>query len=172
MTKPLLLSVGLALSLGACAVYRTQPVPTDRVSAATLWASLESQKYRETWKLWPGTSALYPGKEPHGALLTTYVNDVAMAGIQGARGTMGAGALVVKENYAPDRTLAATTVMWKIRGYNPSGGDWFWAKYGSDGRSQAEGKVEGCLACHGRAAANDYLFSGSIQAVPSSAPGY
>ena len=46
-------------------------------TAASVWAHLQSANY-QTWPLWPDKGSLYPGSQPHGMLLTTYVNDVAM----------------------------------------------------------------------------------------------
>ncbi|MDW7709262.1 MAG: cytochrome P460 family protein [Deferrisomatales bacterium] len=131
-------------------------------SGAALWKHLKAENYT-SWKMWPGKSALYPGTEPHGVLLTTYVNGAALGAIEGKKGTMPAGAIVVKENYMPDKTLAAVTVMYKVQGYNPAGGDWFWAKYAPDGKVDEEGKEGMCLGCHSRVADNDYLFIGPLK---------
>jgi hypothetical protein len=55
------------------------------------------------------------------------------------------------------------TVMYKFKGYNPEGGDWFWAKYARDGSVMASGKVEGCIKCHGRRKDNDYIYTGTVK---------
>lgn len=157
-------SLGLAGLLWACAAV-PQPGATAAApepSGKALWSSLQAQKYT-SWKMWPGKTALYQGTEPHGALLTTYVNGPALGAIEGKKGTMPAGAVVVKENYMPDTMLAAITVMYKVPGYNPAGGDWFWAKYAPDGKIEAEGKVDMCLGCHSREVGNDYLFTGALK---------
>ncbi|MDF1554973.1 MAG: cytochrome P460 family protein [Deferrisomatales bacterium] len=164
MIVTLVASLGAGALLWACAAQTgAQPTPTGAdLSGTALWSSLQAQKYT-TWKMWPGKTALYQGTEPHGALLTTYVNGAALDAIQGKRGTMTAGAIVVKENYMPDKMLAAITVMYKVKGYNPSSGDWFWAKYTPQGKVEAEGKVAMCLGCHGAKADNDYLFTGVLR---------
>jgi hypothetical protein len=112
------------------------------------------------WQLWPGTTKLYKGTEPHGALLTTYVNDVALKSIRNKQ-KMADGSIIVKENYTPDKKLAALTVMYKMNKYNPDAGDWFWLKSSPEGKIEASGKVDGCIACHGKRAQNDYIFTGS-----------
>ena len=114
--------------LGACATFQCgQRGPKiDDLSGATLWESLDTMNYTG-WKMWPGKDALYKGTQPHGAFLTTYVNESAHAAIMGKKGGMPEGAIVVKENYSPQKELAAVTVMYKVKGYNPSVGDWFWA---------------------------------------------
>ncbi|MBI5574938.1 MAG: cytochrome P460 family protein [Deltaproteobacteria bacterium] len=131
-----------------------------------LWAYLSKVKYQQKFALWPGKEKLYKGTEPHGALLTTYVNKSALGAIKGKKGTMPAGAIVVKENYMPDKKLDAITVMYKVKGFNPEGGDWFWAKYAPDGMVQAEGKTgmaEMCIGCHGKVKGNDFLYTGQLK---------
>jgi hypothetical protein len=113
------------------------------------------------WDLWPGKGKMYEGTEPHGALLTVYINDIASKSIKKMKG-MANNAIIVKENYTPDKKLAAITVMYKVKGYNPKAGDWFWVKYGADYNIMAEGKVKGCIDCHGSASDNDYIFTGNV----------
>ncbi len=95
------------------------PAPARVVSlpdttAEAVWAYLEAQGYA-SWPRWPGTEALYSGNEPHGMLLTTYVNSPMAEALEGGRTTeLPDGAIVVKENYMPDSTLAAVTVMYQV----------------------------------------------------------
>jgi len=128
-----------------------------------LWTYLQKVNYRKSFALWPGKGKLYEGREPHGALLTTYVNEHALSAIQGKKGTMAAESIVVKENYKPDKTLAAITVMYKVAGFDPAGGDWFWVKYAPDGKVLAEGEPKGCISCHGQKKENDWLFTGELK---------
>jgi hypothetical protein len=70
------------------------------------------------------------------------------------------GAIIVKENYGDDKkTMVAITTMYKVKGYNPEAGDWFWAEYGPDGKEMASGKVGACIDCHGKQKAAHYLFT-------------
>lgn len=131
-------------------------------TAQAVWSYLSDNDYSQNWEMWPGKSAFYQGTEPHGALLTTYLNEPALKAVTNKAGTMPNGAIIVKENYKPDSTLAATTIMYKREGYNADAGDWFWAKYGPEGGVQASGKVESCIKCHAEAKGNDYLFIGSL----------
>ena len=128
-----------------------------KADGKALWDYLKKENYAKNWKMWPGKKALYPGKEPHGALLTTYVNKTAYMAIEKKTGMLPDGAIIVKENYTPDKKLAALTVMYKVKGYNPAAGDWFWVKYLPDGKIAVEGKVQACIDCHGMAKANDYI---------------
>ena len=116
--------------------------------------------YRK-WAKWPGKGEMYPGKEPHGAFLTAYVNEAALDSIKKLKG-MADKSMIVKENYDANKTLMAVTVMYKVKGYNTDGGDWFWAKYDPKFNILAEGKVEDCLKCHGSMKDNDYIFTGKV----------
>lgn len=115
------------------------------------------------WALFPGKDKLYKGAHPHGALLTTYVNDIALKGINDKVGTLANGAMIIKENYMPDKMLGAVTVMYRVDGYDPDAGDWFWAKYTADGAIEKEGKVAGCINCHTAAITNDWVFTGPVK---------
>ena len=117
----------------------------------------------DQWPLFPGTEKLYEGKHPHGAFLTTYVNNVALKGINDKVGTLANGAIVVKENYTPEKELAAVTIMYRVQSYNQDAGDWFWAKYKADGSIEKEGKVAGCIGCHSAVINNDWIFTGPVK---------
>ncbi len=131
-------------------------------TAESVWNFLEEQDYARTWAMWPGKDEFYEGTEPHGMLLTTYVDPVALASLE----TMGEnggqlphGATIVKENYTPDRELDSITVMFKAsEGYAPAHNNWFWMKRLADGTVEASGAVEGCQNCHAKSD-NDYLMT-------------
>ncbi|HKL26954.1 MAG TPA: cytochrome P460 family protein [Desulfuromonadales bacterium] len=117
----------------------------------------------QDWALWPGTDKFYKGQHPHGALLTTYVNKAAETGINDKVGTLANGSIIVKENYMADKSLGAVTIMYRVEGYNPDAGDWFWAKYKADGAIEKEGKVAGCIGCHTAAIQNDWIFTSPVK---------
>jgi hypothetical protein len=132
---------------------------------------IENEPYTQ-WKLWPGTEKMYEGTEPHGSFLTTYVNETALRAIEERSGQMPEGAVIVKENYTSEREFDSITAMYKVNGYNPEAGDWFWIKYDLEGQIEAEGKIEGCIACHQKAQDNDFLLTGGIagEQAPASSP--
>ncbi|GAB4389685.1 MAG: hypothetical protein Kow0025_16590 [Thermodesulfovibrionales bacterium] len=162
----LVLATLMCFAVGAYAIHETLPAETQVVlpgpDAEALAKYLTRLNPYEGWQLWPGKGKLYEGREPHGSLLTTYVNDRAINSIR-AKSGMADGSVIVKENYTPDKKLSAITVMYKISGYNPSGGDYFWAKYGPDWSVQASGKVNACIECHGTRSDNDYIFTGKVK---------
>lgn len=137
-------------------------------TAASLWSYLNEVDYQSTWQLWPDKGELYQGGEPHGMLLTSYLNASAFDALTGDAASMPNNAIVIKENYMPDSTLAAVTVMYKKEGYDPEHNDWFWVKYLPDGSVDADGnavgRVQGCIGCHGGAADNDYVMTADLAA--------
>lgn len=134
--------------------------------AEAVWAHLGDESYTAEWGRWPGTDAHYEGTEPHGSLLTTYVNREAAYAFETDAPAMPPGAMVVKENYSADGVLGSITVMYKVEGFNPEAGDWFWAKYLPDGSVDGGGTLAGtpasCIECHAEAAGNDYLRTGPL----------
>lgn len=153
------------------------PLPADTTAMAVM-ALVEAEEYRRNWTHWPGREPHYEGTDPHGRLLSTWLDPVAESGLaalrSGATARMPAGAVIVKENFLPDTTLAALTVMYKAeRGYDPEHGDWFWLKVrpAADmapepgGEVVAAGRVASCIACHDDAAAStDYLMTARADA--------
>ncbi len=166
LTGVLTVSMVIGFAFIAYGIHETVPAESQVAEpgpdAAQLNVYIIKSKPYTSWQLWPGKGKLYPGKEPHGSLLTTYVNETAYYSVKGRKG-MADGSIIVKENYTADKKLAALTVMYKIKGYNPAGGDWFWAKYGLDGKAVASGKVEACLKCHGEKKGNDFIRTGEVK---------
>jgi hypothetical protein len=128
--------------------------------AQSLWKYITQTNPYQKWETWPGHPDMYPGQSPHGAFLRLYANPVAIEAAKAGKIEMPDGALIVKENYGKDqKTLMAVTPMYKIEGYNPDAGDWYWAKYGADGSVEAAGKPEGCIRCHSVKKQNDWIFT-------------
>ncbi len=131
--------------------------PTD---PEKFWNYISEKNPYTDWDHWPGYDGIYPGKSPHGAYLKLYANDVAIEAAKAGKTEMPEGAILVKENYGKDKkTLMAVTPMYKVKGYNPEAGDWFWGKYGPDGKVMAAGKPDGCIKCHGVKQDQDWLFT-------------
>ena len=145
----------LILVMAACAGSDEPELPDT--TSASLLAYLEEVDYQnnEDWQLFPGSTEKYAGVDPHGMLLTTYVNTAAFEAIEAGE-TSPSGSLLVKENYTPEGVLAATTTMYKSEGYNPEHNDWYWLKELADGTIEKEGMVKGCQDCH--IDVRDYIF--------------
>ena len=142
----------------------TEMAAMPGADAAEVWKYITETSPYEDWDFWPDYEGFQPGKSPHGAILQVFVSDDGIRNIADeTKGTMDNGVLIVKENYMPDTTLAALTVMYKVGGFNPDNNDWFWAKYGPDGSVDKAGTPAGCIGCHGAKADNDYLFTGDLK---------
>jgi len=150
-----------------------QSVPGSQGSGSVVKETFESRFWKylidsryKNWSPVPGkTGDAYAGESPHGAMLKMYLNRTAA----GRPSELPDRSIVVKENYAADgRTLMAVTVMYRTRGYNKDGGDWYWIKYRPDGsvdekvaggsRMHLAGKPQGCIECHSGADGGDYAF--------------
>ena len=142
---------------------RSRQSMTIQPTGADVWSLLKQMDYSKKWRMWPGKTSLYPGKEPHGALLTTYVNIPAFMAIAGKKGVLPDGSMIVTENYSADKKMTDITVMFKVQAYNPDAGDWFWAKYAPDGKIESEGKTDTCIKCHGQNKGNDYIMTGPLK---------
>ena len=156
----------IGLAAVAYAIHEEKPSETMATlpgpDAAKLYDYITRDNPYVKWELWPGKSRLYKGREPHGSLLTTHVNNHAYFSAKGKKGEMAADSIIVKENYTSRKKLAALTVMYKIKGYNPAAGNWFWAKYEPYGNVLASGKVEACINCHGDNKTNDFIMTEKI----------
>ncbi|MCW8193853.1 cytochrome P460 family protein [Proteobacteria bacterium 005FR1] len=142
--------------LTALTAYAQQDLPEPEAEA--VWSYLQQQNY-EQWPFWPGKEGFYEGTRPHGAQLKTYVNETALDALKDFDGDMPAGSIIVKENYTPQKDLAAVTVMYQAgEGYNADHNNWFWLKRLPDGTVEAAGKVDSCQACH-QSAPKAYLFT-------------
>jgi hypothetical protein len=161
MKKLIVILLLLTLSVVTAYAMSHKKAPIAKGDAVITFIT-ETSPYQQ-WALWPGKGKLYKGQHPHGAFLTTYVSKNALAAIEAKTGSLPDGSMVVKENYSPDKKLAAITVMYKKKGYAPEDGDWFWLKYGPDGKIMKEGKVGGCIGCHKPVADNDWIFTGPIK---------
>jgi hypothetical protein len=155
------------LLLAGCAVdgeSDDMSAEAPAADGAAVIAFLEAADFQNTWQHLPETEPLYTGQDPHGALLSTYFNAIALKAIEEKAGSIPAGGMVVKENFMPDGTLAATTVMYKAAGYeNAEANGWFFLKYTADGEIEAEGMVPGCTECHGDVKDNDFLFTVDVK---------
>lgn len=139
-----------------------QEVTMPDTTLEAVWTHLQEEAYRESWEHWPGKRDLYSGGEPHGMLLTTYVNDVALDALENGAASMPSGAIIVKENFMPDSVLAAVTVMYKTDSFNPEHRNWWFLKRNADETVDAAGRGAGCENCHGQRADNDYILTSDL----------
>lgn len=138
MKKVLMYLICVLLLAGTAMAYDGGP------DGNMLWDRITGSSPYTDWGQFPDHMGMQPGRAPHGAKHMVYVNAKGLK--KGA--PKPDGTIIVKENYTADDKLAAITVMYKVKGYNPAGRDWFWVKYAPDGTVQKQGKPEGCVNCH------------------------
>jgi len=158
---------------------------SDEERATADFESLVAAPYTD-WPFEPGVpEGYYIGQQPHGLILRSFVNDIALEAIGSDAEAFAEGSIIVKENHVDDHTegdaeaeapepqtavpdfegnLESLTFMVKVPGYNPEAGDWFWAKMQPDGTIDAAGQPAGCIGCHGQVADNDYVFNAPLAA--------
>lgn len=126
--------------------------------AEACWMYMTKMSPYHGWGYWPGHAGIKEGKSPHGKFVRVTANPVALMAARKGMKEMPDGALIMKENFDADRKLVALTPMYKVKGYNPEGGDWFWMKLAPDGTVEASGKLKGCVGCHAKVKKNDWIF--------------
>jgi hypothetical protein len=113
----------------------------------------EASPHKE-WGFWPDHQGMQPGRAPHGAFHKVYVNERALNSLEPP---VQYTAIQVKESHSKAKELKTITAMYKVNGYNPEKGDWFWAQYTPDGKVKFSGKPRGCISCHGLRANSDFI---------------
>ena len=74
---PLLVLLVGAVAMAACDILDGEPELPDTTAASVL-AYLDEVDYQESWELWPDLGEKYQGGDPHGMLVTTYLNPAAL----------------------------------------------------------------------------------------------
>ncbi len=146
------------MTLAAVAVLFMGFGPTSEMpgpDAAALWEYITKEAPYQEWGFWEDHKDIQPGNSPHGPFNRVYVNETLL---KAESAPVPYGSIQVKEGFDQNKKLMALTVMYKIEGFNPEGGDWYWARYGVDGKAGPVGKVQACLGCHAVKANNDYIL--------------
>ncbi len=134
--------------------------------ASNLWQTMLDAGYAGKDGL---MSRPYIGQHPHGAILDTISGKIVIDGklndIIVKRNYNGETISIAKVASEPAKYLQAITVMLERPGYDPETGDWFWAKFRTDGSLDTNpegimlaGKVTDCIACHTTAPGGDMIF--------------
>lgn len=128
--------------------------------AQELWDYITKVSPYTDWGFWEDHKDMHPGNAPHGPFHKIFVNETLL----NATGVPAPyGSIQVKESYNNNKEKVALTVMYKIKGFNPEAGDWYWARYSLDGKAGPMGKVQGCIGCHAVKADNDYMLVHSLK---------
>jgi hypothetical protein len=165
----LVATMGLALAAGDFPTGQIAAQGPGTTGAELLEYILNEDPYT-AWSSWPADrwsdfGDYLVGAEPHSATVRIFVNDVALEAIGAEEfgGVLPYGSIIVKENLTgtvdEPGDVAALTVMYKLGGFNPEGGDWFWLKTPGDGSAiDAEGAIEGCISCHVQEGNADFML--------------
>lgn len=158
------LTAALALLITGCPaatpVNDEVPSAEETPSAAKLFTLVTETDPFETWAQFPGLEGTVESAAPHGPMSRTWINEEVESALTNYTGSLPVGSVIVKENLGESDTDKANswTIMWKVTGFDPDHNDWFWANITPEGVVNAEGKVDGCIACHSGAQDNDFVF--------------
>lgn len=130
----------------------------DNVSGETIWELIKFNQPYKKYSYMPEHEGLLPGQSPHGLLHKIYVNDTFLNSLPNSSKVAPYGSVIIKENYTINEEIDKITVMVKVKGYNPTAGDWFWAAFSNNGDILAEGTLTGCITCHSGMEDNDYII--------------
>ena len=120
-----------------------------------LWKYITETSPYTTWAFWPDHQGMQPGRSPHGSFHKVFVNE---NGLNSTSPPVQYGTIAVKENYSFNKELQAITVMYKVKGYRPDAGDWYWVKYSPDGKTERLSNEKGCIGCHSTRWKNDFIL--------------
>lgn len=146
MTSALLL--GAALAAGG---QGKLPPP----EAEAVWKHITQASPYTSWGAWPDYQGVQRSRSPHGPMNRVYVNQ---AGLNSAKPPVAFGTIEVKAVQNTAGQVKEVLVQYKVKGFNPKAGDWFWARYSPQGRVQAAGKPAHCIRCHSVLDDNDYIM--------------
>ncbi|MBN1678856.1 MAG: hypothetical protein JW966_01100 [Anaerolineae bacterium] len=129
------------------------PPPT----AAGVWDYITTQNPYTAWGTWPADrwtdfEGVFESAMPYSTTVRLFVNAIALDAAH-VDSTLPAGSMLVLESYggpvdAPG-DMASISVMFKVPGYDPANGDWFWLQTSPDGADVAfEGREPLCSGCH------------------------
>ncbi len=143
------------------AIHKTIPAETTLkvpgADAEAVYNYITALDPYDKWETWPGKKRQYKARPPL-QFVTTYVDRNAMFSIRKGH-SMIDSSFIVTENYDENKKLTAIFVMYKIKDFNPSAGDWYWAQYDPRGKATVSGNVKACIECHTKEKNNDYIFT-------------
>ena len=150
---------GIGCFIGVIALCWTSGVQAEEMpkpDAAAVWKFITQDSSYKNWERLPEELKTHSSFVPDTDVQKTYANKQAL---ESTELPLNNGSMVVKYNLSPANEVKAITIMYKVKGYNPTAGDWFWVQYGPNGEVQEEGKPESCIGCHSKRVDNDYILA-------------
>jgi hypothetical protein len=165
-------ALGIMAMVAGCPAAPTPQTRRDRPmpSGAELARVIMQTDPYDQWAQFPEAQGTMASAFPHGPMARTFINGVMATALTDLAGSAPDGAIIVKENLGDSTAplFNQLTLMWKVTGFNPDGGDWFWATFSTGGEVVAEGILNDCLSCHRGAESNDFIF---LHRFPARSPG-
>jgi pathogenesis-related protein 1 len=169
--KTIMLFSGLLLT--ACVTHSTTNSLTLKMpepEAEAVWKHISQESSFTEWPFWEDGKGITSStnSDSYSPNHRVYINKQALSE---ERIPFPNESILVSYIRSPAGEPKAVTVMYKVKGYNPAAGDWFWAKYSLTGEVEEAGKIQRCISCHARKIPNnDYIASTSLKKETSSAP--
>ncbi|WPD23996.1 MAG: cytochrome P460 family protein [Candidatus Electrothrix scaldis] len=134
-----------------------ETVEMPKPEGEAVWKYISQENPFNEWTIWEdhqGTDGPDSSFSPNHKL---YVNKQA---VDSKSAPLNNESMAVSYIRSPADEPQAIVVMYKVKGYNPTAGDWFWARYSLTGEVEDAGKIPRCIACHTKKAAdNDYIIT-------------
>jgi hypothetical protein len=157
MKSSLLIALVAILAVLMFNVAQADEAKLPGPDGVALWKYITETDPYTKWGQWDDFKGVQKSRSPHGPKVRVFVNKI---GLEMKGPPAPYGMIEVKEALNNKGKIKNITVQYKVaEGYNPKGGDWFWAKYSPEGRVDAKGKVKGCIKCHKGSGKNDYITS-------------
>lgn len=132
---------------------------TNNITAQALWTRITKEDDFHKYNYWPDHVGLQPGRAPHGPYNKVFINGVIKDDLPVTNKIVPIGGMIVKEGYDLDKELVNISVMIKVKDFNPTESDWFWAQYTPEGKVLSSGKVSVCISCHGAFKDNNCIIA-------------
>jgi len=158
MIKIMVIFVSVILISACKEEAQLTPLLSSEISGERLWERISVDSDYSDYSFWPAHEGINPGQAPHGVNHRIYINRDLKESLPIENRIAPFGTIIVKENMNVDLKVVKITVMAKVDGFNPDGGNWFWAAYSPEGEVQAEGTPKGCVTCHEGMKRNDYVI--------------
>ena len=146
--------------LTACVTHSTTNslmLKMPQPEAEAIWKYISQENPFTEWRYWGDHQGTHASNASFAPKHKLYTNKQAF---DSKSTPLQNESMVITYLMDPSDKPEAIAVMYKVKGYNPAAGDWFWAKYSLTGEVQDSGKIQRCIACHTkRAADNDYIIT-------------
>lgn len=164
--------IGIIILSSVLSTQGEEMLTMPKPEAEAVWKHISQENPFTEWTVWEDGKGLITknNNASYSPNHRVYLNKQTLSE-EKTRIPLPNESILVSYIKSPSGEPKAITVMYKVKGYNPAAGDWFWAKYSLTGEVQDAGKTQRCISCHARKIpGNDYIASTSLKEKSSSAP--